>query len=242
VAACLLLRSARFAKSAQLPLHTWLPDADGGPDPGLGPDPRRTWSPRRLPDRPLPTPSTSWRPPPPTSPRAWRRPRSSSPPPARSWSRPQTDHRLLDDAQIGYMCSRLQPAGYDGGLFHLMTHAFFKALLFMAAGSVDRRDGGIQDIQPDGRLRQGDPFTFITFTVGGWRWPASRRCPAGSPRTRSSASTCIAAATTWCGDRRLRERAPHRLLLLPHGVPVFYGDPVPEASSLERGSSRTAST
>src|SRR6185369_2996474 len=49
-------------------------------------------------------------------------------------------------SQIGYMMLGVSTGGYDGGLFHLMTHAFFKALLFMAAGSVIAAMAGIQDI------------------------------------------------------------------------------------------------
>ena len=45
---------------------------------------------------------------------------------------------------------------YAGGFFHLMTHAFFKALLFMAAGLGDLGDGRTPGHRPDGRLPQGD--------------------------------------------------------------------------------------
>ena len=49
------------------------------------------------------------------------------------------------------------------GVFHLMTHAFFKALLFLGAGSVIHGMGGIQDIRKMGGLRQEMPWTFATF-------------------------------------------------------------------------------
>jgi NADH-quinone oxidoreductase subunit L len=57
-------------------------------------------------------------------------------------------------------------AAYGAGLFHLMTHAFFKALLFMGAGSVIGAMGGTQTIDRMGGFRRAMPFTFITFTVG----------------------------------------------------------------------------
>jgi NADH-quinone oxidoreductase subunit L len=49
-------------------------------------------------------------------------------------------------SQIGYMIMAVSSAAYAAGMFHLMTHAFFKALLFMAAGSVISAMGGNQDL------------------------------------------------------------------------------------------------
>jgi NADH-quinone oxidoreductase subunit L len=57
-------------------------------------------------------------------------------------------------------------AAYGAGLFHLMTHAFFKALLFMGAGSVIGAMGGIQSLDRMGGFRKAMPFTFVTFTIG----------------------------------------------------------------------------
>jgi NADH-quinone oxidoreductase subunit L len=57
-------------------------------------------------------------------------------------------------------------AAYGAGLFHLMTHAFFKALLFMGAGSVIGAMSGNQSIDRMGGFRKAMPFTFLTFTVG----------------------------------------------------------------------------
>ena len=59
-------------------------------------------------------------------------------------------------SQIGYMIVGVSIGAYSAGLFHLMTHAFFKALLFMAAGSIIARDGRQPEHRPDGRLPQGD--------------------------------------------------------------------------------------
>src|SRR3954452_23453033 len=69
-------------------------------------------------------------------------------------------------SQIGYMVVGVASFGYAAGLFHLMTHAFFKALLFMGAGSVISAMGGIQNMDRMGGFRRAMPFTFVTFTVG----------------------------------------------------------------------------
>jgi NADH-quinone oxidoreductase subunit L len=56
---------------------------------------------------------------------------------------------------------------YSAGLFHLMTHAFFKALLFMAAGSIIGAMAGDQSLDHMGGFRKALPFTLICFLVGG---------------------------------------------------------------------------
>jgi NADH-quinone oxidoreductase subunit L len=58
-------------------------------------------------------------------------------------------------------------AAYAAGLFHLMTHAFFKALLFMAAGSVIAAMAGTQDLDKMGGFRRAMPFTFGCMVIGG---------------------------------------------------------------------------
>ena len=58
-------------------------------------------------------------------------------------------------SQIGYMIVGVSIGAYSAGLFHLMTHAFFKALLFMAAGSVIAAMANTPEHRPDGRLPQG---------------------------------------------------------------------------------------
>ena len=57
-------------------------------------------------------------------------------------------------------------AAYSAAIFHLMTHAFFKALLFLAAGSVMHGMGGEQDMRKMGGLRTKMPITFWTMTAG----------------------------------------------------------------------------
>jgi NADH-quinone oxidoreductase subunit L len=69
-------------------------------------------------------------------------------------------------SQIGYMVMGVSVAAYGAGLFHLMTHAFFKALLFMGAGSVIGAMSGNQSIDRMGGFRRAMPFTFATFTAG----------------------------------------------------------------------------
>ena len=54
----------------------------------------------------------------------------------------------------------------DSAIFHLFTHAFFKALLFLGAGSVMHAMGGIIDMRHFGGLRKILPFTFVTFLIG----------------------------------------------------------------------------
>src|SRR3954466_11336797 len=69
-------------------------------------------------------------------------------------------------SQIGYMVLGVSVDGYSAGMFHLMRHAFFKALLFMGAGSVIGAMAGSQDLDRMGGFRKVMPFTFVTFTIG----------------------------------------------------------------------------
>jgi NADH-quinone oxidoreductase subunit L len=69
-------------------------------------------------------------------------------------------------SQIGYMVLGVSIFAYTSGLFHLMTHAFFKALLFMAAGSVIAAMAGEQNMDRMGGFRRAMPFTFVAFLVG----------------------------------------------------------------------------
>jgi NADH-quinone oxidoreductase subunit L len=69
-------------------------------------------------------------------------------------------------SQLGYMTVALGASAYSVGVFHLMTHAFFKALLFLAAGSVIMGVHHNQDIRWMGGLRKYMPITWITFLLG----------------------------------------------------------------------------
>jgi NADH-quinone oxidoreductase subunit L len=66
-------------------------------------------------------------------------------------------------SQIGYMVMACGVAAYSAAIFHLVTHAFFKALLFLGAGSVIHALGGEQDIRRMGGLKQSLPRTYWTF-------------------------------------------------------------------------------
>ena len=69
-------------------------------------------------------------------------------------------------SQLGYMTMALGASAYSVGVFHLMTHAFFKALLFLAAGSVIIGMHHNQDIRWMGNVRKYMPITWITFLIG----------------------------------------------------------------------------
>src|SRR5947209_19823943 len=68
-------------------------------------------------------------------------------------------------AQLGYMFMACGVGAFSAGIFHLMTHAFFKGLLFLAAGSVIHAVGGEQDMRKMGGLRSYIPWTFLTMGI-----------------------------------------------------------------------------
>ncbi|MGH7771843.1 MAG: NADH-quinone oxidoreductase subunit L [Candidatus Binatia bacterium] len=69
-------------------------------------------------------------------------------------------------SQLGYMFLATGVAAYGAAIFHLMTHAFFKACLFLGSGSVIHALGGEQDMRKMGGLRRSMPYTFWTFAIG----------------------------------------------------------------------------
>ena len=69
-------------------------------------------------------------------------------------------------SQLGYMMAGLGMGGVAVGMFHLITHAFFKALLFMGAGSVIHGCHEEQDIRKMGGLKSDMPLTFLTYAIG----------------------------------------------------------------------------
>jgi NADH-quinone oxidoreductase subunit L len=69
-------------------------------------------------------------------------------------------------SQLGYMFLACGVGAYTAGIFHLITHAFFKALLFLAAGSVIHALSGEQDMRKMGGLRKRIPVTFWTMSAG----------------------------------------------------------------------------
>ena len=69
-------------------------------------------------------------------------------------------------SQLGYMMMGLGVGGVSVGVFHLLTHAFFKSLLFLGAGSAIHGCSGEQDIRRMGGLRSFMPITFATYAIG----------------------------------------------------------------------------
>ena len=69
-------------------------------------------------------------------------------------------------SQLGYMFLAMGVGAYAAGIFHLFTHAFFKALLFLGAGAVIHALGGEQDLRRMGGLRAALPVTYWTFLIG----------------------------------------------------------------------------
>src|SRR3954471_1388844 len=167
VAACLMILVGAFAKSAQLPLHTWLPDAMEGPTPvsALIHAATMVTAGVYLIARMHPLFEVA-----PTAADVAAILGTATLFIAATVTLVVTDLKRViaysTMSQIGYMVLGVASFGYAGGLFHLMTHAFFKALLFMGAGSVISAMGGIQNMDRMGGFRRAMPFTFLTFTTG----------------------------------------------------------------------------
>jgi NADH-quinone oxidoreductase subunit L len=168
VAGCVLLLVGAFAKSAQVPFHTWLPDAMEGPTPVSALIHAATmvtagvYLIARM------------------HPLFERAPIAGDVGAivgcltlviAATIGLVVTDLKRViaysTMSQIGYMIMGVSSAAYAAGMFHLMTHAFFKALLFMAAGSVIAAMAGIQDLDRMRGFRRAMPFTFGCMLVGG---------------------------------------------------------------------------
>jgi NADH-quinone oxidoreductase subunit L len=167
-AGCILLLLGAFAKSAQVPLHTWLPDAMEGPTPVSALIHAAT----------MVTAGVYLI--------ARMHPLFEQAPAAADVGAvigcvtlliagtiglAVTDLKRViaysTMSQIGYMIMGVSAGAYVAGLFHLMTHAFFKALLFMAAGSVIAAMAGEQNLDKMSGFRRAMPFTFGCFVIGG---------------------------------------------------------------------------
>jgi NADH-quinone oxidoreductase subunit L len=168
VAACLLLLVGAFAKSAQVPLHTWLPDAMEGPTPvsALIHAATMVTAGVYLIARMHPLFEQA-----PTAADVGAIGGCLTLLLAASIGLVVTDIKRViaysTMSQIGYMIMGVAAGAYSAGLFHLMTHAFFKALLFMAAGSLIGAMAGAQSLDRMGGFRKALPFTFGCFLVGG---------------------------------------------------------------------------
>jgi len=168
VAACLLLLLGAFAKSAQVPLHTWLPDAMEGPTPvsALIHAATMVTAGVYLIARMHPLFEHAV-----TAADVGAIGGCLTLLIAATVALVQTDIKRViaysTMSQIGYMIMAVCVGAYAAGLFHLMTHAFFKALLFMAAGSIIGAMAGVQSLDRMGGFRRALPFTFAAFVVGG---------------------------------------------------------------------------
>ncbi len=168
VAGCLLLLVGAFAKSAQVPLHTWLPDAMEGPTPvsALIHAATMVTAGVYLIARMHPLFEQA-----PTAADVGAIVGCATLLIAATIAIVQTDLKRViaysTMSQIGYMIMAVSVGAYSAGLFHLMTHAFFKALLFMAAGSLISAMGGEQSLDRMRGFRRAMPFTFGCFVFGG---------------------------------------------------------------------------
>ncbi|HLY49581.1 MAG TPA: NADH-quinone oxidoreductase subunit L [Solirubrobacteraceae bacterium] len=168
VVACLLLLVGAFAKSAQVPLHTWLPDAMEGPTPvsALIHAATMVTAGVYLIARMHPLFEHA-----PTAADVGAIGGCLTLLIAATIAIVQVDLKRViaysTMSQIGYMIMGVSVGAYSAGLFHLMTHAFFKALLFMAAGSIIGAMAGVQSLDRMGGFRRALPFTFACFLVGG---------------------------------------------------------------------------
>ena len=164
----LLLFMGACGKSAQLPLHTWLPDAMEGPTPVSALIHAATMvtagvymvaRSRVIFERsPVALEVVAWV-------------GVATALFAATIALVQTDiKRVLaysTVSQLGYMFAGVGVGAYAAGIFHLVTHAFFKALLFLGAGSVIHGLGGEQDLRKMGGLSSRMVTTTITTTIGG---------------------------------------------------------------------------
>ncbi|MFM7014992.1 MAG: NADH-quinone oxidoreductase subunit L [Bacteroidota bacterium] len=166
-AICLLLFVGAMGKSAQIPLYTWLPDAMAGPTPvsalihaatmvtagiymvvrsnvlyALSPDASSIVAFVGI--------ATAFF--------------------AATIGLKQNDIKKVlaysTVSQLGYMFVALGVGAYQTALFHVITHAFFKALLFLGAGSVIHAMSGEQDLRRMGGLKKALPITHLTFLIG----------------------------------------------------------------------------
>jgi NADH-quinone oxidoreductase subunit L len=168
VIACLLFLVGAFAKSAQVPLHTWLPDAMEGPTPVSALIHAATMVTAGVYLIVRLHPLFEWAP---TAADVGAIIGCATLLIAGSIGLVVTDLKRViaysTMSQIGYMVMGASAGAYSAALFHLMSHAFFKALLFMGAGSVIAAMAGEQSLDRMSGFRKALPFTFLCFMIGG---------------------------------------------------------------------------
>lgn len=164
---CLLLFIGAMGKSAQLPLYTWLPDAMAGPTPVSALIHAATMvtagiymvarSSVLFSASPLAMDVVAWT-------------GTLTALFAASIGFYQTDIKKVlaysTVSQLGFMFAALGVGAFSAGVFHVVTHAFFKALMFLGAGSVIHAMHHEQDMRVMGGLRKYLPITHITFLAG----------------------------------------------------------------------------
>jgi NADH-quinone oxidoreductase subunit L len=237
VAGCLLLLLGAFAKSAQVPLHTWLPDAMEGPTPvsALIHAATMVTAGVYLIARMHPLFEQA-----PTAADVGAIGGCLTLLIAATVAIVQVDIKRViaysTMSQIGYMIMGAAAGAYSAGLFHLMTHAFFKALLFMAAGSIIGAMAGLQSLDRMRGFRRAMPFTYACFLVGGLAltalppfsgWFSKDDILAflfkrGGGFVALGVAGYVGALLTGVYTFRMIFRA-------------FFGEPVPEAVELEQG-------
>jgi len=238
VATCLLLLVGAFAKSGQIPLHTWLPDAMEGPTPvsALIHAATMVTAGVYLIARCHPLFERA-----PTAAAIGAVIGTLTLVFAATVALVATDLKRIiaysTISQIGYMVLGVTAFAYSAGLFHLMTHAFFKALLFMGAGSVVSALGMTNEsIDRMGGFRKAMPFTFVTFTIGA-------AALASFPLLSGffSKDEVIAYALHRGGIYSVLGIVAYAAALLTAFYAfrmvfrVFFGEPVPEAQQLAEG-------
>ena len=237
VAGCILLLVGAFAKSAQVPLHTWLPDAMEGPTPvsALIHAATMVTAGVYLIARMHPLFELA-----PTAADVGAVIGCLTLLIAGTIAIAVTDLKRViaysTMSQIGYMIMAVSAGAYAAGLFHLMTHAFFKALLFMAAGSIIAAMAGQQSLDKMGGFRRSMPFTYGCMVIGGLALAGIP--PFSGFFSKDEILLLIGDRGGWYWGLYVAGYAGAFLT----GVytfrmifRAFWGDPVPEALELEQG-------
>ncbi len=236
-AGCLLLLVGAFAKSAQVPLHTWLPDAMEGPTPvsALIHAATMVTAGVYLIARMYPLFQIS-----PAAQDVGAAIGALTLLIAGTIALVQVDLKRViaysTMSQIGYMIMAVSAGAYVAGLFHLMTHAFFKALLFMAAGSIIGAMAGEQSLDKMGGFRKALPFTYLCFIIGGLALAGVPPLSGFFSKDEILADLGSMGGWHWIlyvvGYIGALLTAIYTFRMI---FRAFWGDPVPEALELEQG-------
>jgi NADH-quinone oxidoreductase subunit L len=237
VAGCLLLLVGAFAKSAQIPLHTWLPDAMEGPTPvsALIHAATMVTAGVYLIARMHPFFELA-----PAAQDVGAVIGCATLLVAATIALTQTDIKRViaysTMSQIGYMIMGVSVGAYAAGMFHLMTHAFFKALLFMGAGSIIGAMAGEQSLEKMKGFKKAMPFTFACFLIGGLALSGIPPFSGFFSKDEILLVTGERGGWHWAlyavGYLGAFMTAIYTFRMI---FRAFYGDPAPEAKELEGG-------